>query len=55
LVEVLTFDDSAVLASGRREEGPAPHWVLGREEERVTAEALWSRPTVSIGGCMEDL
>ena len=30
-------------------------WVLGREEERVLAEALWSRPMVRIGGLEDDL
>jgi len=28
---------------------------LGREEEWVLAEALWSRPTVRISGLEEDL
>jgi len=31
------------------------NWVLGREEERVLAEALWSRPTAGIGAAEEDL
>jgi hypothetical protein len=31
------------------------NWVLGREEERALAEALWSRPRVRIGGFEEDL
>jgi hypothetical protein len=29
--------------------------VLGREEERVMAEAPWSRPTVPIGGLETNL
>jgi len=29
--------------------------VLGREEERVLAEALWSRPSLCIGLSAEDL
>jgi hypothetical protein len=39
-------------AMGRR--GLLDEWVRSREEERVLAEALWSRPTVRIGGLEED-
>jgi hypothetical protein len=39
----------------RRRGACSTNGVHGREEERVSAEALWSRPTVRIGALGEDL
>src|SRR3954453_2633886 len=45
----------ALCRGGATGRGACSQMVLGREEERVLAEALWSRPTVRIGGAEEDL
>src|SRR5215211_6289011 len=53
----VTLLDGCVLACGRAVVVDKPtggggllhKWVLDREEERVLAEALWSRPRVRIG------
>ncbi len=52
----LLFDGSDAVANATmEEEGLLHNKVLGREEERVLAEALWSRPTIRIGALDDHL